>query len=187
MIAAIVIGVTVTGCSSARSHWSGPFNDPHAPSRILSFIRGHVAVGGIYDIMVPDFRNYSGSTVRVTSVRLVSPRNDVQVLGARAYPYSRIHGGTAVIDEGDLAKGCPGYYVQQPITDVVVKPKSISNWYVVIALKFLKPGNAYHFGVARIGYVTGGKEGWQYYRLPNAYLRTVSKRAYPQLYSPNVC
>jgi hypothetical protein len=145
-----------------------------------------VAVGGIYDIMVPDFHNYSNGNVRIESVRLVSPDRNIRVLGVRAYPYSRVQ-GTAVIDEGDLARGCPRYFVQQPITDVVVAPRSDTNWYVVIAVKFLKPGMHYHFGVARIEYLTGGKHGWQYYWLPNVYLRTVSMRAYPHLYSPDVC
>ncbi len=136
--------------------------------------------------MVTDFRNYSESPVKVVSVRLVSPRDGIRVLGARAYPYSRI-GATASIDEGDLAKGCPRDFLQQPVTDVVVAPKSVSKWYVVIALKFLKTGRHYHFGVARIEYTTGGKHGWEYYQLTNAYLRTVSAHAYPHLYYPDVC
>ena len=78
-----------------------------------------------------------------------------------------------------LARDCPRYFVQHPISDVAVAPKSDTKWYVVLAVKFLKPGMHYHFGVAKIEYITAGKQGWQYYRLPNLYLRTVSN---PQLY-----
>jgi hypothetical protein len=188
MAAAILAALLTGGCSTARSHWNGPFTYPH-PYHISSFIRGMVVVGGIYDIMVPDFHNYSGSSVRVVSVRLVSPHGPgIRILGAWAYPYSRLtHHGTAVIDEGNLTKDCPESFAQHPVADVVVAPRSNTNWYVVIALVFLRPGQTYHLGVARVDYVTGGQSGWQYYRLPNAWLHTFPKGAIPNLYQPEVC
>ncbi len=189
LAAAIVAALQLTGCSAAGSPWSGPFTPPQGLSRASSWVSGPVATGGIYDIMVRDFRNYSGSPVRVLSVRLVSPHGPgIQVLGARAYPYSRLTlNGTASIDEGDLAKGCPEVFVQHPVTDVVVPPRSNTTWYIVIALVFHIPGRSYHFGVVRVDYLTGGKRGWQYDWLTNARLHTVPKGAIPHLYQPEVC
>jgi len=153
------------------------------------FISGIVLAGPryIYDIMIPDLHNYTSRSVRLTSVRMISPhRPAIQVLGVTAYPWSHITHGTAFVDEGDLGKGCPGQFAPHPVTDVVVRPHSDAGFVLYIALILREPGR-YNFGRAVITYVTGGQHHSQVYHLPNIHLRTVSRRRYPHLYQPDTC
>lgn len=154
-----------------------------------TFISGMVLAGRgyIYDIMVPDLHNHTTRSVRLTSIRVVSPHlRAVHVLSITAYPWSRITSGTAFVDEGDLSKGCPKEFAPHPVTDVVVAPHSDANYVLYIALTLLKPGR-YNFGKTIVSYVTDGRRGSEVYYLPNIHLRTVSRRANPHLYEPDVC
>jgi hypothetical protein len=168
------MGVTITRASPPRGAPPG------------DFISGMVITNAIYDIMVPDLHNYTSHSVRVTSIRLVSPHSPaIRVLNVTAYPYSRVR-GTAIVDEGNLGKDCPEFYAPHPVTDVVIPPHSTTKYYIEITLILLKPGK-YNFGRARISYVTDGRHSSQTYYLENIHLKTFPRHTNPHLYSPDDC
>jgi hypothetical protein len=186
-IAAASAAILLAGCSAAPSS-NAVFGGTRGADA-GDFISGIVLAGQhyIYDIMIPDLHNHSSRSVRLTSVRLISPhRSAVRVLGVTAYPWSHITHGTAFVDEGDLGKGCREQFAPHPVTDVMVRPHSDANFVLYIALILREPGH-YNFGRAMITYVTGGQHNSQVYYLPNIHLRTVSRRRYPHLYQPDVC
>jgi hypothetical protein len=178
--AAAAAVLLASGCSASP----GPVFGGTHPAPDGDFISGMVITNAIYDIMVPDLHNYTSHSVRVTSIRLVSPdRPAIRVLNVTAYPYSRIS-GTAFVDEGNLGKDCPQMYVPHPVTDVIVPPHATTSYYIEITLKLLKPGN-YNFGRAQISYVTDGRRDSETYYLENIHLRTVPRGA--TLYDPLMC
>jgi hypothetical protein len=184
-MAAAAAVLLAAGCAASVDPVFSPTSPPRgAPSG--DFISGMVITNAIYDIMVPDLHNYTSHSVRVTSIRLASPDSPaIRVLNVTAYPYSHLR-GTAVVDEGNLGKDCPEFYIPHPVTDVVIPPHSNTKYYIEITLVLLKPGK-YNFGRARISYVTDGRHGSQTYYLENINLRTVPRRTNPHLYSPDIC
>jgi hypothetical protein len=186
--AAAAAAIFAAGCSAASGSGDTVFRNA-SPAPAGTHISGMVLAGQryIYDIMVAGLHNYTSHSVRLTSIRLVSPhRAAIRVLNITAYPLSRIAGGTAFVDEGDLAKGCPQEFAPHPVTDVVMAPHSDANFAVYIALVMLKPGH-YNFGRTRITYISNGQPGSEVYYLPNIHLRTVPRSSDPHLYEPDVC
>jgi hypothetical protein len=181
--AAAAVFLLASGCTATPP----PVFGGTSPAPAGTFISGMVITHAIYDILVPDLHNHTSHSVRVTSIRLVSPDRPaaIRVLYVTAYPYSRIR-GTAPVDEGNLGKDCPRMYAAHSVANVVIPSHSTTNYYIIIAVVLLKPGK-YNFGRVRVSYVTGGRQGSQIYYLPNIHLRTVPRRANPHLYDPLNC
>jgi hypothetical protein len=139
----------------------------------------------IYDVEIPNLHNYSRQPVRLTSVQIISPAAGLRALNVRAYVYPQSQ-ATGNFDEGDLAKVCPQYYKPRPVTDLVVQPGKDSRWLVIIEIVFERPGH-YHFGLAKLSYVTGGRRAWQYFPLPDLRIKAVPVKTAPQLYIPDTC
>lgn len=158
LIAALLASL-VSGCSSAPG--------PGGPERTVFRIEmkgvqehGPDPLGQLADVQVPQMYNQSGSTVRVTSVRLLAPPKGVYVVSETAYRWS-VNGVTPGFgDSGDLPKECPKTYKPHAVTAAVTAPHAYSNWIIVLALHFAKPGR-YYFDQERINYLADGKPGWQ--------------------------
>jgi hypothetical protein len=60
------------------------------------------------------------------------------------------------METGDLLNYCRKQDRPYPMNDVVTPPHSDSAWYLVIAIRFAKPGR-YYLGRARISYMVSGK------------------------------
>jgi hypothetical protein len=113
----------------------------------------------IMDVGVPFLYNITGQRVQVRKVTLASAPRDVRLIGVTA------HAGQPVgIVFGDLARRCRTEYPPHPVTDAVTRPHSLSNWFLVLAVTFSKPGR-YYIGRVKIYYTAGGQDGWQYQNL----------------------
>jgi hypothetical protein len=188
-IAAPVGLLLLAGCSGPAEHGIGPLTPPPCTAADCgtTVVKGPVLVGGIYNVEVV-LHNYTGREIQLRSIRLLSPGGpgDIKVLNVRAYRLNQV-GATSAIDEGDLAKTCPIIFNPwHPVTAVKIAPRSDANWLVYIALVFERPHITYHFGMARIDFVTGGATGWQNLQLPNLVLTTVPPGT-PNVYYPDKC
>jgi len=157
LIAALLASL-VPACSSASGQ-ADPERTVFRIEMIGADEHGPDPFGQLADVQVPEMYNQSGSTVRVTSVRLLAPPKGVRVVSETAY--SESSGATSGFgDSGDLPKECPKEYEPHPLADAVTPPHAYSNWIIVTALSFAKPGR-YYFGQERIDYLADGKPGWQ--------------------------
>lgn len=110
----------------------------------------------IVDIGLPALYNITGRSARIRQVTLVDVPPAVHLLGVTAHP-----GLATGIVFGNLATRCRTTYPSYPVTDAVARPHSQSNWYLVLAITFAKPGR-YDLRSVKISYTTGGQDGWQY-------------------------
>ena len=115
------------------------------------------------DIGLPQLQNLTGTTVRLTGARLVSEPPAVHLVSVTAYNYGRLGIGIGVTD-GNLLKLCPKSMPPYPVTAAVTRPHAISDWFVVIAVSFAKPGR-YFLHRAKISYMIGKHRDWQYQNL----------------------
>jgi hypothetical protein len=121
----------------------------------------------IIDIGLPTLHNRTGHAVRLLSVQWVNKPAAAQIIRVYGNAYSRLGHGF-IGDEGDLPFACPQWYKPVPVTSVVTPPHADSDWFVVIAFKFAKPG-FYHLNRVKIRYITDGHRGWQYQNLYTSY------------------
>lgn len=124
---------------------------------------GPAATIDVVDLGLPTLYNLSRHRVRLRAVSLVSVAPAVHIKSVTAYLYSQAGGGVGII-HGDMLRYCRKQDIPYPLTDAVTPPHSYSNWFVVIALTFTKPGR-YYVGRAKIYYTTNGQRGWQYQNL----------------------
>jgi hypothetical protein len=114
----------------------------------------------VIDVGLPLLHNTTDHAVRLRWVRLAEHVKGVHVLDVTAYQYSQVGQGVGAAT-GDLRKRCRKEMIPYPVTTVVTGGHKDSNWFIVIALTFSKPGR-YHLGRAKIGYQINGATGWQY-------------------------
>ncbi|HET9896674.1 MAG TPA: hypothetical protein VFQ44_17225 [Streptosporangiaceae bacterium] len=155
VLAALVFGASAlaVGCSGSGEHTvfaiATDFGEGDRAVRTIDII----------DVGVPSLYNVTDQSVRVRKVALASAPPAVRLLGATAHP------GQAVgIVFGDLSSRCAKEYPAHPVTDALIRPRSRSNWFLVLAIRFSKPGR-YYLGRVKIYYTTGGQDGWQYQNL----------------------
>jgi hypothetical protein len=108
------------------------------------------------DIGVPELHNLTARSVRVRKISLVAVPRTVRLLNVTAHP-----GQPVGIVRGDLVKLCRTTYPSYPVTDAITAPYGDSNWFLVLAIQFAKPGR-YELRRVKIFYTTGGRQGWQY-------------------------
>jgi hypothetical protein len=159
MLIAALLASLVPACSSAP----GPGGPEPVVLRIeMKGVQEHGPdpFGQLADVQVPEMYNQSSSTVRVTSVRLLAPPKGVRVVSETAYLWAPTGAPQGFGDSGDLPKECPKIYKPHPVSAAVIRPHAYSDWIVILALRFAKPGR-YYFGQERINYLADGKPGWQ--------------------------
>jgi hypothetical protein len=154
----------VSGCSSAPRGGHLVFADPS-----ISDEGGAATTVDIVDVGMGPLHNLTGHSVRVIRISLVSVPPAVRLLGVTAHPAPPSLG----IGRGDLAKPCRTTYPSYPVTDAVTAPHADSNWDLVLAIAFTKPGR-YHLGLAKIYYTTDSQMGWQYEHLNATLLVTAA-------------
>jgi hypothetical protein len=161
VIALAALGMTLISACTAGT-------GPDGPQRVVFRVRqglraeGPAPVHEILDLGVPGpIHNITDSTVRLRSVQLLSAPSAVHVVNVRAYLWRQVGVGWLIGAFGDLPKQCPREYKPHPVTVVTTKPRSDSEWMVIIALTVSKPGT-YHLHKVKMSYVTAGKRGWQY-------------------------
>jgi hypothetical protein len=113
----------------------------------------------IIDVGVPALYNLTGKAVQVRKVTLVAVPAAVRLLDVTAHP-----GQATGIVAGNLRKLCRHSYPSYPVTAAVTRPHAESNWFLVLAVNFTRPGR-YYLGKVKIYYTTGGQNGWQYQNL----------------------
>lgn len=186
--ALMLLAAAAAGCTAKQQgHGSGPFTSPPCtgPNCGTSWMQTEAVTHRIYDVEIPNLHNYSRRTVRLTSVQIIRPASGLRTLSVRAYGSYQSQ-ATGNIDEGDLAEGCPESYKPHPVTDVTFRPGKGSRWVVIIEIVFEQPGR-YHFGLAKVSYVTGRRRGWQYFPLPDLRIKAVPFNTAPHLYHPTTC
>ena len=159
----LVLAALAVALMSACSAGAGPDGPEKVVFKAVSGLRvgGPAPVGEILDLGAPDFDNISDSTVRVRSVQLVSAPAAVRLVNVRAYLWQQVGVGWIEAAFGDLPKQCPREFTPHPVAGIVAKPRSNTEYMVIVALKFSKPGT-YHLHKLKITYVADGKKGWQY-------------------------
>lgn len=80
---------------------------------------------------------------------------------------------------GKLLKNCPGYK-PYPLAPAVTPPHAETQWNIVLAITFAKPGR-YDIHRVKIFYSTNGHRAWQYQNLNTTMIISVPPRgAKPQ-------
>lgn len=165
---AVVAALLAAGCSATQGPDGTEKNvfgtsGPAQPGQPGGYTAGVVPTGVIINFSIHPLHNFSGSSVTLKSARLISPSSPaIQVTSIRAYLIKQVRVGQLFGWQGDPAKTCPQQFTPHPVTDVTVAPHSDSDWTILLALIFKRPGK-YRFGWARITYVAGGQRGWQNY------------------------
>jgi hypothetical protein len=153
--ALLAIVLSAAGCSAAMPGEGIVFTDASGFSQGMS-----ATTIDVVDLGVPGLHNVAGRSVRLRGVSLVSVPSAVHVRSVTAYRY-----GIAIgTDLGDLLKHCRKQDRPYRLADVVTRPHSDSDWYLVIAMTFTKPGR-YYLDRAKIYYTVDGQQGWQYENL----------------------
>ncbi len=112
------------------------------------------------DLGVTELQNTSTHIVRIRSLSLVNPPKALKMDSVVAYRYAG-QGGIAVTD-GNLLKGpCRRYMRPYPVTDAVIPPHHLSDWFFIIGFTIAKPGH-YYINRIKIAYTTQGQKAWQY-------------------------
>jgi hypothetical protein len=124
---------------------------------------GPASTVDVVNIGLPMLHNMSADVVRLRWVRLAEHYRGMRVLNVTAYKYSQVGAGIAA-SLGDLRKHCRKDMTPYPVAGDATPPHKDSNWLIVIAITFSKPGR-YAIKRAKIGYRTNGHDGWQYQNL----------------------
>ncbi len=138
-------------------------------SRNVFAVQRGVTQGGpastvdVVDIGLPLLHNVTGNVVRLRWVRLAEHERGMRILNVTAYKYSQVGIGIGAA-MGDLRKHCHKEMTPFPLAGDSTPPHKDSDWLIVIAMTFSKPGH-YVIKRAKIGYQTNGKYGWQYQNL----------------------
>lgn len=160
LLLAALLALLVPACSSAP----GPAGGERTVFQITMIgmdEHGPDPFGKVADVQVPEIYNQSDSTVRVTAVRLLDPPKGVRLVSVTAYPQVPEYGAQEFGASGDLAKECPKFYPSpHQVSAAVTAPHAYSDWTVMLALQFSKPGR-YYLSQIRINYLADGKPGWQ--------------------------
>src|SRR5215469_11983447 len=146
----LVVGIALTACAG-----NGPvFADPGRSS-----VGSRNTTADIEDVGLGQLHNVTSKRVRLLGVSLVSAPRAVRLLTTLAYAPS--FGGQVGVIDGNLAKLCRSPSPAHPLTDTVAAPHADTNWALVLAIRFAKPGQ-YTLNRVKISYETNGQKGWQY-------------------------
>jgi hypothetical protein len=160
MIVSAALAVTLMSACTAVA-------GPDGPQQIVLRARQGLRLDGpaplheILDLGVPTIHNITDNTVQLRSVHLVGAPAAVHVVNVRAYLWRQVGVAWQAAAFGDLPSQCPREFKPHPVTVVTTRPRSDSDWMVIIALTVSKPG-IYHLHKIKITYITNGKKGWQY-------------------------
>ena len=143
---------------------------------VFSFATGfgqgmrHVTPVDVVDVGVPALHNLTGRSVRVRKVSLVSVPAAVRLVSVTA------HSGQPVgVITGNLVRLCRTSYPSHPVAEAVTPPHANSNWFLVMAITFARPGR-YNLRRVKIYYTTGGHADWQYQNLFTTIYVTAARR-----------
>lgn len=143
---AMLAAVITAGCSPSP----GPGGAEHIVFSVANGFGqiGHERTIDVVDVGVPMLHNLTGHSVQLRKVSLLSAPSAVSLLNVTA------HTGAAVgIIRGDLTKLCGNSYPSYPVTAAVTAPRADSNWDIVLAMTFAKPGR-YYLRRVKIYYTT---------------------------------
>jgi hypothetical protein len=114
----------------------------------------------IVNIGVPGSHNLTAHSVRVERISLVSVSPSVHLRSATAYAPGP---GIGIVD-GNLLRDCRQSLKPYPLTADVTPAHADTQWNIVLAITFAKPGR-YNLHRVKIYYATAGHRGWQYQNL----------------------
>ena len=156
----------VTGCSAARGPAEaapgaagGRWNVLPAGDSGAAF--AGAPVGELTQVVVAFPANFSGTPVRLRSVRLMNAQPGICLRGTVAY---RVRGRPDLPGAGQAIVGSPGtwdpkYYGQpQLVTAARLPAHASTSWIVTIVFTVSAPGT-YHLDRAKITYAAGGVSG----------------------------
>jgi len=146
----LAVGIALTACAGNGQ----VFVDPGG-----SNVGSRNTTADIEDVGLGQLHNVTSNRVRVLGVSLVSAPRAVHLLATWAYATS--FGGHVGVIDGNLAKLCRRTSPAHPLTDAVAAPHADTNWALVLAIRFTKPGQ-YTLHRVKISYETNGQKGWQY-------------------------
>jgi hypothetical protein len=149
-------GILSAGCSPAAGT-----GEATVFSVVTGFSQGGPSTTiDIVDIGLPSTHNVTDHSVRVERISLVSAPPSVHLRSATAYPPGP---GVGIMD-GNLLKYCRQTLKPYPLNAAVTPPHADTQWNVVLAITFAKPGR-YNLRRVKIYYTTDGHPGWQYQNL----------------------
>lgn len=155
MALVVLAGILSAGCSPAAGT-----GEATVFALVTGFSQGGPASTiDTVDIGVPGSQNLTSSSVRFERVSLVSAPPGVHLRNVIAFPPGP---GIGVV-RGDLLKKCPDFKTY-PLTAAVTPPHAETQWNILLAITFAKPGR-YDLHRVRIFYSTNGHPGWQYQNL----------------------
>jgi hypothetical protein len=151
--ASLLAAMLLAGCTSAAGQ-----GEQVVFSEATGFSQGGPATTmDVIDVILQRLANTSDNSVQLRGVTLVSAPAAVRIKSVTAY-YPGPGGG---IVTGDLLKLCRQSSPPSPLSADITPAHSESDWSVVIALTFAKPGH-YQLNRVKILYTTNGQAGWQY-------------------------
>jgi len=168
---ALLAGILSAGCSPAAGT---------SEARVFALVTGFSQGGpartiDTVDIGVPGSQNLTTSSIRFERVSLVSAPPAVHLSSVTAYP----PGPGVGVMFGNLLKNCPDFK-PYPLTAAVTPPYAETQWNIVLAITFAKPGR-YDLHRVKIFYSTNGHRGWQYQNLNTTMIISTPRRgAKPQ-------
>lgn len=171
--ATLFTATVLAGCGRSAGGGEGTVFAP-----INDFSQGAPATTiDIVDIGMPyDLHNTSGNTVTLRSISVASSSRAVHLTSVHVYSPD---GPGVGLGLGDLLTSCRDVYKPYPLTKVTVAPHSVSNWHIVLAFTFSKPGR-YDLRRVKVAYTANGQSGWQYlYLNTTIVIRTARKNAKP--------
>ena len=155
----LLAGILSAGCSPAGTGEGTVF------AVVTGFSQGGPASTiDTVDIGVPGSQNVTDRSVRFERVSLVGAPGAVHLRSVFGYP----RGPGVGVMFGNMLKNCPDDK-PYPLTAAVTPPHAETQWNIVLAITFAKPGR-YDLHRVKIYYVTDGHRGWQYQNLDTTML-----------------
>ena len=149
-IVALLSALLVAGCTATSDGSQNVFTVQRGVTQ-----GGPASTVDVVDIGLPSLHNLTARTVTLRWVRLVEHYKGMRILSVTAYKYSQVAEGIAA-GLGDLRKHCRKEMIPYPVAGDATPPDKDSNWLIIIAMSFSKPGR-YGIKRAKIGYRTNGQ------------------------------
>jgi hypothetical protein len=149
----LAIGIALAACASSGQVFADSVGGG-------SGVGSRNTTADIEDLGLGQLHSLTSNSVRVLGISLVSVPRAVRLLTTHAYAPSFSVG----LVDGNLAKLCRKISVAHPLTDTTAAPHADTNYGLVLAFRFTKPGQ-YSLHRVKISYETDGQKGWQYEHL----------------------
>jgi hypothetical protein len=163
-----------TGCSSSKAHVV--FTVATGFSK-----RATARTTDLVDIGLDPLHNLSDQSVTLRRVSLVSAPRSVHIRMVVGYLRSQVQIWTLGYGLGNYVKHCRRQMTPYRLSSIATAPHSDSRLFLVLSLRFDKPGR-YYLRRVRIDYTANGQEGWQYQNLYQTMIITLHNKELKTFY-----